>query len=116
MNGGLLDLETNSGGGIPVTLPSGAEFNVLTPGEAEFLTDKMQRYLTDNHFVNISDMLDIDKLIVFELMIHRWTLRLSRGQDYFGEEISFKLYADQANAFSTECRQLKKALGVDKST
>jgi hypothetical protein len=102
--------------GIPVALPSGAEYSVLTDGEAHYLNDKIARYLNDNHFVNVSDMQDIDRMIVFELLIHRWTLWLSRGRDYFDEDINVKQYADMVNSYSTEVRQLKRALGVDKNT
>lgn len=108
--------EIQSDAGIPVGLPSGATYSVMTDGEKDYLEDKIRRYLSDNHFVNVSDMQDIDKMIVFELLIHRWTLWLSRGRDYFEEDINIKTYADMVGSYSTEVRQLKKALGVDKNT
>jgi hypothetical protein len=108
--------EVQSDNGISVTLPSGSAYSVMTNHEADYLTDKIERYLSDNHFVNVSDMQDIDKMIVFELLIHRWTLWMSRGRDYYDEDINVKQYSDMASSYSTEVRQLKKALGVDKST
>jgi hypothetical protein len=108
--------EIQAGGGIPVALPSGATYFVITDEEQRYLTERIQRYLSDNHFVNVSDVQDIDKMIVFELLIHRWTLWISRGRDYFDEDISVKQYAEMVKEYSTEVRQLKKALGVDKST
>lgn len=100
--------------GFPVQLPSGATFIVLTQDESDYLVDRVHRYLTDNRFVNVSDVQDIDRMVMFELFIHRWSLWLSKGIDYFGDEINSRELADRVNAYSTEIRQLKKGLGVDK--
>lgn len=100
--------------GIQVMLPSGAAFYVLTQDEADYLAERVTRYLSDNHFVNVSDFQDIDKMVVFELFVHRWSLWLSKGRDYYDEEINSKQLADTVNAYSTELRQLKKNLGMDK--
>lgn len=102
--------------GIAVELPSGATYYVLTDEEARYLQERITQYLEHNHFVNISDMQDIDKMITFELLIHRWTMWLSKGKDYFDEAINVKQYSDMTQDYSREVRQLKKALGVDKST
>lgn len=100
--------------GIPVSLPSGAMFRVLTQDEADYLSERVARYLSDNHFVNVSDFQDVDKMVVFELLVHRWSLWLSKGMDYYGEEINSKQLADTVSSYSTECRLLKKNLGIDK--
>jgi hypothetical protein len=100
--------------GIAVTLPSGATFYVLTQDEADYLNERVRRYLSDNHFVNVSDFQDIDKMVTFEMLVHRWSLWLSRGQDYYGESIDEKSVAQQVNAYSGELRLLKKNLGMDK--
>lgn len=100
--------------GIAVKLPSGANFMVITQGEADYLNERVGRYLTDNKFVNVSDVQDIDRMVTFELFVHRWSLWLSRGQDYFGDEIVDRQVAERIGNFSTEIRQLKKSLGVDK--
>lgn len=108
--------EIQSDDGIPVQLPSGAVYYVLTNSEAEYLRDKIRRYLDDNHFVNISDVQEIDRMITFELLIHRWTQWLSRGKDYWNETIPTKQFSDMVESYSKEVRLLKKGLGVDKST
>jgi hypothetical protein len=108
--------EVRSGEGIPVRLPSGATYYVITNEEHDYLVDRISRYLNDNHFVNVSDVQDIDKMIVFELLIHRWSSWMSRGRDYFDEDINVKQYSDMAKEYSVEVRQLKKALGVDKNS
>lgn len=106
------DVQTQDG--IAVSLPSGATFYVLTSDEADYLNERVTRYLTDNHFVNVSDFQDIDKMVVFELLMHRWSLWLSRGIDYYGEEVDQKVFAQQVASYSAELRQLKKNLGIDK--
>jgi hypothetical protein len=106
------DLQSDEG--IPVELPSGAKFYVLTQDEADYLTERVRRYLSDNHFVNVSDFQDIDKMVTFEMLVHRWSLWLSRGMDYYGEKIDEKVLAQQVNNYSGELRLLKKNLAMDK--
>lgn len=108
--------EIQADDGIPVLLPSGANHYVLTDGEARELRDKCERYLSDNHFVNVADMQEIDRMIIFELMIYRWNLWISRGKDYWNEDVDPKKYHDMVNVYSKEVRLIKKALGLDKST
>lgn len=111
-----LPYEIQADEGIAVTLPSGATYYVHTDGEEHYLRDKITRYLSDNHFVNISDMQEIDRMITFELLIHRWSMWLARGKDYWNESINTKQFSDMVQDYSREVRQLKKALGVDKTS
>lgn len=103
-------------GGFPVELPSGGTIYVLTDKEREWLESNIQRYFEDNHFKNVTDLLDIDKLVSFELLVFRWNLWLGRGEDYFGDDIVPKDLADTAKSLSIEIRQLKHQLGLDKLT
>lgn len=100
--------------GFDVTLPSGATFKVLTEGERDYVTERVRRYTTDNHFINVSDFQDVDRMIMLELFVQRWGLWLSFGKDYFLEPINEKDLAAQIATYSHEVRQLKKNLGVDK--
>lgn len=108
--------EIKADDGLPVKLPSGANYFVLTDAEARELRDKAERYLKDNHFQNVSDMQEIDRMIIFELQIYRWNLWISRGRDYWNESVNVKQLSDMVKDYSTEVRQLKKALGLDKTT
>jgi hypothetical protein len=116
MDDDALPYEIQADEGIAVELPSGATYYVHTDGEAHYLRDKIRRYLSDNHFVNISDMQEIDRMITFELLIHRWSMWLARGKDYWNDPINTKQYSDMVQDYSREVRQLKKGLGVDKSS
>lgn len=100
--------------GLPVKMPSGATFFVLTQDEVEYLTERVVRYLSDNHFVNVSDFQDIDRMLVMELFVFRWGLWLSREKDYFGEPIEKAQLRRSLKDYSDELRQVKKLLGIDK--
>lgn len=99
---------------LVVQLPSGANFIVQTPEEHRYLTERVSRYLSDNHLPNISDRQDLDRMVSFELFIHRWSMWLSRGINYYGDDIDERILAGQIEAYSTEVRLLKKTLGIDK--
>ena len=100
--------------GLPVKLPSGATFYVLTKDEEKYFKERVTRYLKDNHFVNVSDMQDVDRMIEMELLTHRWALWLSRQKDYFGDAVDERALRSTLNDYSGELRQLKKSLGIDK--
>lgn len=99
---------------LTVSLPSGATFVVEVPDEQHYLVERCRRYQSDNHFTNVSDTQDLDRMITFELFIHRWSLWLSRGMDYYGDEIDQRAVASQIESWSSEVRLLKKTLGIDK--
>jgi hypothetical protein len=102
--------------GIPVRLYSGATFYVLTQDEADYLDERIKLYGEQNHFTNISDIQDIDKMVIFELLIHRWSLWLSKGVDYWNDTISQREVSERVNNTSRELRQIKAVLGIDKKT
>lgn len=101
--------------GLPVKLPSGAAFSVLTQDEVDYVNDRARRYLSDNHFSNVSDMQDVDRMIAMEVLAQRWGSWLARQKDYWDEPVS-----DEASLrrilgeYSSEVRQIKKSLGIDK--
>lgn len=98
-----------------VPLPSGSAFKVHN-SELGYFMDRCDRYQKDNHFSNISDIQDIDRLIITELLVWRWEIWVSQNHDYWGDEIDEVAYARQIKDHSAEIRQLKKALGLDKET
>lgn len=107
------DLVTEEG--LPVTLPSGAQFMVLTSAEVRYIEERVERYLADNHFVNVSDFQDVDRMLVMELLCFRWGLWISNQRDYFGEAIDDTGSLRRSlGDYSSELRQLKKTLGIDK--
>ncbi len=107
-----VEIEVDSG--IPVRLPSGASFLVLTSSEADYINERAKRYLEDNKFVNVSDFQDVDTMLRLELFVHRWSNWLSKGENYLGEPQDVKQLSKQVQEYSQELRQVKKNLGIDK--
>lgn len=99
---------------LDVTLPSGATFTAMTPGEADYLTERVRRYGEDNTFVNISDLQDLDGMLVLELLRQRWTQWLASRGDYDGKAIDEARLRQDVAGLSRELRQVKKTLGIDK--
>lgn len=102
--------------GIPVQMPSGGQLFVLTQAEVDYLEDRSRRYLTDQRFVNVSDLMDIDRMLMVELLVFRYGLWLSRGRDYFDEPVDNQSLRKWMLEASRELRQIKTNLGIDKTT
>lgn len=100
--------------GLPVQLPSGATFVVLTQSEVDYVTERVGRYLADNHFVNVSDFQDVDRMLILEVLCFRWGLWISKQRDYFGDPVDEAALRRSLNDYSGELRQLKRTLGIDK--
>jgi hypothetical protein len=102
-------------GMVQVSMPSGANFPVHEE-EVAYITERAGLYLAQNHFTNISDLQDVDRMLILELMVYRWGSWLSRSRDWWGDTIDDDKVQKSLNAYSTELRQLKKQLGLDKAT
>jgi hypothetical protein len=100
---------------VPVTLPSGAKHAVFKR-EATYLKERVERYQKDLSFTNVADLQTLDNVVVYETLLWRWGQWLSRQVDYWGEAIDEKELTRQSKDTSTEVRQLKSALGIDKVT
>lgn len=98
---------------VAVALPTGAMFPVHTQ-ETEYLTGLARRYMADNHFTNIVDLQDLDRLLIIELMCFRWGVWLSRGCDYSDGEIDSDALEKSLVKHSAEARQIKSQLDVTK--
>ncbi len=109
-----MTLEVEVEDGLPVTLPSGVVFFVLTQEEVDYIVDLAGRYQTDNYFQNISDLQDLDRILMFELLCHRYGLWLSRTRDYSGDTVDEGRLQRMLAEYSSEIRQLKKMLAIDK--
>jgi hypothetical protein len=100
---------------VAVQLPSGATFPVHID-EVDYFQERVKQYLSQNHFVNVSDLQDVDRLLILETMLHRWNIWLSSQRDYWGSVIDANETQKQIKEWSVEARQLKKSLGMDKLT
>jgi len=98
------------------TTPSGTVLNLQTPDERAWYENRRDRYLTDNKVTNVSDLQDLDRLMVLELMVYRWSMWLGQGFDYQFAHINEGELKDSLKSFSIEIRLLKANLGIDKAT
>lgn len=100
---------------VDARLPSGAGFPVHRD-ELQYFQERAALYMSQNIFVGISDQQDVDRLLILELMIHRWSSWLSSQQDYWAGAIDPNETQRQIKDWMVEGRQLKKQLGLDKVT
>lgn len=108
------DMPDDYTGEYVVEAPSGAAYTLLTEEEREYFHDVAQRYIGDYKFTNISDLQDLDRIIVAELLCHRWGTWLAREVDYWGDPIDTDLVTKKLNEYNKELRLQKKQLGMDK--
>src|SRR6478752_5826468 len=99
-----------------VNTPSGSELKLQTEEEADWYESRRDRYLVDNAFPNISDIQDLDRLLMLEVLVYRWSLWMAQGYDYQQSLVNMKELKDNIKEYSVEIRQLKLALGIDKAT
>lgn len=102
--------------GLPVKAPSGAEYKVLTQGEVVYYEDIKARYLEHNSFSNMSDLQELDRIIIMELIFWRWSNWMSMETDYWDQPIDVDDQNKRLKILSGEIRLVKKGLGVDKSS
>lgn len=102
-------------GNIPVEAPSGATFHVLTESEREYFEDVANRYMADNQLINISDVQDLDRVLMMELLVYRWSSWLTNETDYQGLAVDPIALNKSIKDFSSEIRLVKKALGIDRA-
>lgn len=108
--------DTHPDQGIAVKTPSGGVFYVLTDEEHKLYQDRAQRYLTEYRYEDVSDLQDIDRMLMMEILIWRWGLWLAKEQDYWGDNIDTNATKRHVNEWSRELRGLKKSLGMDKAS
>jgi hypothetical protein len=112
----MTDYFEDDEGNIPVEAPSGALFHVLVEAEKEYFEDVANRYMADNQFINVSDVQDLDRVLMMELLVYRWSSWLTNETDYQGMSVDPIALNKSIKDFSSEIRLMKKALGMDKAT
>ena len=101
---------------ILVTGPSGSKYPVFNEHEAHHYESLSERYQSDNIFVNVSDIQELDRILMMELMTYRWGTWLIQEMDYSGKKINAQELQKSIGAYSKEIREIKRDLGMDKSS
>jgi hypothetical protein len=99
-----------------VSTPSGSDLHLQTQEEADWYESRRDRYLTDNIFTNVSDLQDLDRLLMLEVLSYRWGLWMAQGFDYVYARVDEGQLKNNIKEYSVEIRLLKQSLGIDKST
>ncbi len=92
--------------------------HVQSRDEAKFYSGQQQKYLAEHKFTAITDLLDLDRLLFFELLNHRATVQLSSGRNALGHTLTLSEEADCRRAIKEAAPQissLKNDLGMTKS-
>lgn len=101
-----------------VSTPSGQTIEVLGDAEKLFYEGQAKKYLAENKFTNVSDLLDLDRLVFLEMLVYRSSSWLGRGANYDGMPLSDRSEADQRKALkenSDLISKVKNDLGLTKS-
>lgn len=99
-----------------VALCSGEVVKVQTSVEQRWFEATRDKYLTENKFTATTDLQDVDRLLVLELALFRWTQHLASGYDYQKNLVDDDLIRRQIKDQSDVITKLKASLGLDKKS
>lgn len=104
------------GGNFEVTSPAGAKYELMNQLEVDLYNSIMHKYKNDNMFKNISDLLELDKVLNFELMSFRWSQWLLMEHDYDGEPVNVNDLQRKNREYAKAVLEIKTGLGLDKKS
>lgn len=99
-----------------VTLCSGEIFKVPTLQEQRWFMATKDKYQSENKFTAITDLQDLDRLLMHELMTFRWNQHLLSGYDYHTNLVDDDLLRKSLKEQSVIITALKQSLGLDKKS
>jgi hypothetical protein len=99
-----------------VTLCSGETLLVMTEVEQRWFADTKAKYLNENKFSDVTDLQDVDRLLVLELLMFRWGQHLASGYDYQRNLVDDDLLRKQIKDQSAAITAVKQSLGLDKKS
>lgn len=96
-----------------VDLCSGEELEVLTEVEQRAFNANRDAYLAQAKFTQNTDLQDLDRLLVLELLSFRWSQHLSMERDYEDQPIEPETLRKQHKEQTAAIIALKASLGLD---
>lgn len=97
-----------------VDLCSNEKIFVQTEQEQRWFNATRVKYLSENVFTAVTDEQDLDRLLVLELSMFRWTQHLASGYDYDKNLVDEDLLRKQVKEQSEAITKIKQSLGLDK--
>lgn len=101
-----------------VTQLNGHAMEVRTATEADFYTSQQGKYVSQNAFTAVSDLTDLDRLMMLELQMFRLTMWLGSGVDYDNRPLSQQAQIElrrQMKVVSDLISTVKSELGLSRS-
>ncbi len=101
-----------------VTQLNGHDLELPTQVEAEFYQRQKDRYTSENTFTAVSDLTDLDRLLMLELQMFRTGQYLSSMRDYDGHDLTQTSLIDlrrQTKVLAELISDVKRDLGLTRS-
>lgn len=99
-----------------VRMVSGKVVTVMTDIEAEWFEETRDAYEHELKFTERTDLVDLDRLLVLELMIFRWTQWIASNVDYDGDMVDDKKLTADIKLYSDQLNKVKESMGLNKKS
>lgn len=98
-----------------IHLVSGHNIQVQGDLEVKWFEETRDKYLSETKFTAATDHRDLDRLLVLELMVYRWTTHIACGHDYDDQEIDEDQLQKNIKMYSDQITKVKVAMGMNKA-
>jgi hypothetical protein len=99
-----------------ITLVSGRDVAVMHPDEVTWFNQQRDQYLVQTKFTERTDLADLDRLLVMELMIYRWTVWIAKNTDYDGDMVDEERLRRNIKEYSDQINKIKDTMGLTKKS
>lgn len=93
---------------------SGEDMTVQTPAESRWYARTRSDYEDQLRFTETTDLRDLDRVLLIELMLFRWGNWLAAGNDYDGFEVDEDKLRMQLRQFNDQLTKVKDSMGLSK--
>ena len=97
-------------------LVSGKDATVQTDQEADWFIQTRDSYTTQLKFTETTDLIDLDRLLILELMVFRFTQHLAQGHDYDHDMLNEKQMLADLKLYSDQINKVKESMGLNKKS
>lgn len=80
--------------------------------EADWFEATRDAYMTEAQYTDATDIRDLDRLLVHELMVFRWTKFISSGRDYDNMLIDEQDLQKNIKLYSDQITKIKESMGL----